>query len=228
MRHSSASKEIVLGYVKAGWSYGQIQKEYNVPKSTISTWVKNEGIIPDRTKQLEHLAEARIKAIEAIHRNKAGRMALAESNAKLELRNISFENISFQKTLLAMLYWAEGAKSPKSGAFMFVNTDPLLLKLYITTLRNAFSITESRFRIGLQLHSYHDPEQAINYWSELLQIPKSQFWKIYVKKRSEHKKFRENFQGMCSIYYGSKAIREELLFLGKLLAQNIQLLSFNG
>jgi hypothetical protein len=127
-----------------------------------------------------------------------------------------------------MLYWAEGTKSPKSGAFIFVNTDPALLNLYITTLRNTFPIIESKFRIGLQIHEYHNSEAAILFWSNCLNIPKSQFWKIYVKKRSKHKKFRENFQGMCSIYYGDRTIRDELLSLGKLLAQNISLSSVNG
>ncbi len=228
MTYSVETKRAVLLLVKSGRTYSEIQKEFTVPKSTISNWVTSEGIIHNRTRQFEHLAKARIKAVHKIHCNKNARLALAEDNANKELLSISLENVALQKAFLSMLYWAEGSKSPKSGAFTFVNTDPVLLTLYVTMLRNTYPIEEGRFRIGLQIHKYHNLEEVTDFWSELLKIPKSQFWKIYVKKRSEHKKFRRNFRGMCSIYYGKKAIREELLAFGRLLAQNISLSSVNG
>lgn len=147
-------------------------------------------------------------------------MEEAYSSAATCAREISLSNHFVQKGLLAMLYWAEGTKSDR-GALIFVNTDPLLLKLYISLLRSAFEINESGVRVRLHLHNYHDQATSISYWATLLEVPKSQFGKIYVKKRSTQRKFRENFQGICTVVYHSSAVRRELMALGKILAERL-------
>lgn len=131
------------------------------------------------------------------------------------------------KSLLAMLYWAEGTKGG-SGGPIFTNTDPVLLYLYLRLLRMAYPIKESRLRIRIHIHHYHNPEASIRFWSRILGVPRSQFGKIYVKKRSTRKKFRENFQGICFIKYFDTAIRRELLALGTLIAEKYRPPSFNG
>ncbi|KKW38989.1 MAG: hypothetical protein UY89_C0035G0014 [Parcubacteria group bacterium GW2011_GWA1_54_9] len=117
-----------------------------------------------------------------------------------------------------MLYWAEGAKSDMTG-LRFVNTDPVLAKLYISLLRSTYALDERRIRIRLHLHYYHKHREAITFWSKLLKVPNSQFGKIYVKKRSVQRRFRKNFQGICFINYFDGAIRRELLSLGQQVAQ---------
>lgn len=229
MRHASETKEAVLALVKSGKTYAEIQSEFPIPKSTISTWVKNEGIVHDRTKQLEHLKKARAKAVEIIHKNKTERRALDAERARQELFALPLENISVQKSLLAMLYWAEGTKG-ESSALVFVNTDPLLVQLYIWLLRNCYEIEEHRLRVRVHVGYWHDHSEVIKFWSELLKVPGSQFGKIYVKKRSTstQKKFRKNYRGICSVIYGNESIRQELLMLGRLIAENTKLPSFNG
>ena len=139
--------------------------------------------------------------------------------ARKELARLPLTNISINKALLAMLYWSEGSKGERSSSLKFANTDPLLISLYLKLLREAFPIDESGLRIALHIHAYHDPEDAMAFWSETTNVPRSQFWKIYVKKRSETRKFRENFKGICSVYYGNRMIRDELLSLGVILAR---------
>ena len=126
---------------------------------------------------------------------------------------------SIQKSLLAMLYWAEGTKSDKAGCATFANTDPDLIRLYLSLLRDAFLLDESRLGIRLHLHEYHDREASLSFWSGLTRVPESQFGKIYVKKRSTRKKFRENFQGICFVIYCEARVRRELLALGQILAE---------
>ena len=117
-----------------------------------------------------------------------------------------------------MLYWAEGTKSDRTG-LKFVNTDPVLAKFYISLLRSAYVVDESRIRVRIHLHYYHRHKAAVTYWSNLLGVPRSQFGKIYVKKRSVLKRFRKNFQGICFINYFDGSIRRELLSLGLQIAQ---------
>jgi hypothetical protein len=220
MAYASEVKELVLNQVKKGVPYSQIGEAYNVPKSTISTWVRNENIPRDKTKQREHLKRAREKALVTIHANKETRREIAKNNAEQDLAGVPLAEISVQKALLAMLYWAEGTKGEKACALTFVNTYPLLISLYISLLRNCFPIDEPHLRIRLHLGYWHDSEEAITFWSELLKVPRSQFGKIYVKKRSTQKKFRKNFRGICFVIYGNDAIRREVLNLGRLLAEN--------
>lgn len=128
-----------------------------------------------------------------------------------------------------MLYWAEGSKT--IPGLKFTNTDPVLIKMYLTMVRSCYPIDEKRIKIGLRIRHYHKPNGILNFWSNLLDVPVSQFWKIHVKKRSVQKRFRKNFQGICFVYYPSAAIQREVLALGQLIAQGIDndlLSSFNG
>lgn len=218
-RYSKEVHREVLRMGASGKTYPEIQEKFPIPKSTLSFWFKNAGKKPDRTRQLEHLKHARVLALATIHRHKEERIALAVGKAKKELARLPLKDKSVQKALLAMLYWAEGAKSEVPGTLGFVNTDPVLAKLYISLLRSTYSLDENRIRIRLHLHYYHKHREAIDFWSKLLGVPSSQFGKIYVKKRSVLKRFRKNFQGICFIMYSDSSIRRELLSLGQQIAQ---------
>ena len=218
-RYSKEVRREVLRMGKLGKTYPEIRERFFIPKSTLSVWFKNAGKKPDRRRQLEHLKRVRPMALATIHRNKEKRVALAAKIAKRELSMLPLKNRSVQKALLAMLYWAEGAKSEMTGGLKFVNTDPVLAKLYISLLRSAYSLNESRIRIRLHLHYYHQHREAIAFWSKLLEVPGSQFGKIYVKKRSVQRRFRKNFQGICFINYFDGAVRRELLSLGEQIAR---------
>lgn len=203
---------------KSGKTYPEIREKFLIPKSTLSVWFKNAGKKPDRKRQLEHLKRVRPIALATIRRNRENRIALATGIAEKELGQLPLKKRSVQKAFLAMLYWAEGAKSDRTG-LRFVNTDPVLAKLYISLLRSAYSLDEGRIRIRIHLHYYHRHREAIAFWSKLLEVPSSQFGKIYVKKRSVLKRFRKNFQGICFINYFDGAIRRELLSLGRQIAK---------
>lgn len=220
-RYSLELKNEVLKLGATGLTYGEIRKQFPIPKSTLSVWFNHEksGRVIDRTRQLEHLKRARVKSAKTKNQQKTDRLADAVARAKTEVAHISLSDLYVCKAMLAMLYWAEGTKSDKA-MLVFVNTDPLLAKFYLLLLRATYPIDESRLKIRIHLHSYHSPKKALLFWSRHLKVPESQFGKIYVKKRSEHKKFRENFQGICFIYYGEMRIRRELLSLGTLIAEN--------
>jgi transposase-like protein len=226
-KHSRETKQKVLALGLQGMTYPQIQQIYPIPKSTLSHWFKDAEKVRDRSKQLEDLVQAREKARVTIMGGRIKRLELAESRARNELVKIPLKNISVLKSMLAMLYWAEGTKGDRSSGINFVNTDPLLLGLYISLLRECYLVDEGRFRIGLHLHGYHDHGEAIKFWSKCLNVQESQFWKIYVKKRSTENDFRRNFQGICTVYYGDAEIRRELLALGRQIAKT-KLSSFNG
>lgn len=171
------------------------------------------GKKPDRTRQLAHLNVARIAAAEAVRRAKSSRIAQANLTAINLARELPINKEEIGKSLLAMLYWAEGGK--QDGNMKFTNTDPDLMLFFITLLRKQYPTEEKRFRVALQLHSYHRSKEEVNFWSKILNIPISQFWKIYRKPRGGRRTYRRNSHGICNIHYASSAIQRELLALGR-------------
>ena len=223
-RYSKEVKQKVLRMGMSGRTYPEIQKKFPIPKSTLSVWFKNAGKKPDRTRQLEHLKIARIAAAKAKRFIRQQWVDQASESGKTIAREVNVQNKAVAKALLAMLYWAEGAKYDGVYGLQFVNTDPHLMRLYLQLLRRSYKVDESRFRVRLHLYYYQSHRNAIAFWSKELGIPTSQFGKIYVKKRSERKRFRKNFQGICFVKCPDNFARVELLALGKALEPP----SFNG
>ncbi|MBI4088586.1 hypothetical protein HY415_00635 [Candidatus Kaiserbacteria bacterium] len=224
-RHPKETRAKVLKMGLSGKTYTQIRAIYPVPKSTLSFWFKraNSPRALDRTHQLIHLEDIRKKARKTIMERRQAWIAKARQTGAKEADRFSLSNVPFLKALLAMLYWAEGAKHEKVHGLVFVNTDPKLMSLYISLLRKTYPLDESRFRVRLHLHYYHRHAEAIVFWSNLLHIPPSQFGKIYVKKRSKSKRFRKNFQGICFVKYPANPAREELLALGRTLSERMKM-----
>ena len=222
-RYPKEIRTKVLKMGLAGKTYTQIRAIYPIPKSTLSFWFKRANLprALDRARQLVHLEDIRKKARKTIMDRRQAWIAEAREVGMKEAGRIPLSNTLILKSLLAMLYWAEGAKHEKVHGLVFVNTDPKLMSLYISLLRKTYPLDESRFRVRLHLHYYHRHREAITFWSSLLQIPASQFGKIYVKKRSKSKRFRKNFEGICFVKYPANPAREELLALGRTLSERM-------
>jgi len=67
-------------------------------------------------------------------------------------------NLESQRALLSFLYWAEGSKGV--GVLNFANIDPQMCLIFIISLRNCYNLDESKFRIRLHLHQYHNEQEA--------------------------------------------------------------------
>lgn len=199
-----------------GKSYSQITEKLGVAKSTLNGWFRGLPPSPHQTPQAMRLRFLRISAMgaEANRQLRLKRLAKAEIEVRHLMRGLPARRSDTLLSLLAMIYWAEGSKDPHSG-IVFVNTDPEMMLLFITLLRKCFTIDEKRIHVRLHIHYYHHPKEVVEYWSRLLDVPLEQFGKLYHKKRSETKKFRQNFMGICFIQYGDTLIKNKLLFAAK-------------
>ncbi len=195
-----------------GLSYKEISDKLGVAKSTLFSWIseiKNPGFLT-KEDQLLHLEKIRKLAAKVNRSKKESRIKEIDRIVKKEVSSyVLFNNQEYLKSLLSMLYWAEGTKT--GGAVIFANTDPNLALLFITLLRKCFPIDESKFRIRLHLHYYHKNASIRKYWASILKVPESQFGKIHLKRRSKNKKFRKNFAGICFIVYHSQSLKLEIM-----------------
>lgn len=217
-RWSDDLKEKVRVMRLGGSTYSQIRQNFQIPKSTLSEWCRE---LP-RPKHLyfenrrQWLEDIRKISSESIKRKRNLEVEMIAQKVKQEVKSWDFLGLeSVQKSLLGILYWAEGQKLPLRGSpVKFVNTDPRLVLLFLTLLRNCYQLDESKLRVRLHLHWYHNIGKIRKFWSELLGIDESRFGKVYIKRRSKTKKFRKNFAGICFVIYYDVDLRWEVVHTG--------------
>ena len=164
-----------------GLSLRALAKEFNIPNSTISRWVKDIAI--------ENPSVDYARKLENSYRMK--HYHLVEG-----LKQDSFT----AKVITSILYWCEGYKYPASNHLGFCNSDYAMIKVFIDLLRRGYKIDESKFRVHLQLHDTHNQKKVFEFWSKLLSIPVKQFYKPTITKRTGTMK-RRNYMGTCTIKY---------------------------
>lgn len=183
---------------------------FDVPKSTLHSWLRDikrpdKLVYENRKRWLE-----KIQPLGALANKKKRekRLEVLKINVKKEVDSLMINN-DVGKLILSMLYWAEGSKG--RDILGIANTDPRILLLFITLLRRCYTLDESKFRLRIYIHHYHDEDKLKNYWSNLLEIDKGLFHKSHRKQRNANKRFRRNFGGICTIRYNSVGLKDELL-----------------
>jgi hypothetical protein len=73
--------------------------------------------------------------------------------------------------------WGEGSKG--EGEVNFANSDPEMVRFFCAWLRRFFEVDEKRLRVRVYLHLGLDLDAVEQFWSELTQVPRSQFRKPY-------------------------------------------------
>ncbi|MBI2309509.1 hypothetical protein HYU89_01270 [Candidatus Collierbacteria bacterium] len=196
-----------------------------MPKSTLNVWFKdlprpNHLCFID---QKAWLMEIRKLSAAANRKKRQDKMEKISQEARKEIAGWQFlTSAEMKKSILSMLYWAEGQKLPERGSpVKFANTDPRLVLLFLVLLRDCYRIDESKLRIQIHVHWYHNKRKVRRFWSKLLNVDESLFNKIYVKQRSKSKRFRKNFAGICFVIYNSVDLRREIVATGYNIAEKI-------
>ena len=103
------------------------------------------------------------------------------------------------------LYWAEGYKTEKSSGIDFANSDPSLVKIFLSFLRTLYMPNEKRFRVYLYCHSHEVAAKNIAFWSRITGIPKKQFLKPYIQQKIR-KSGRIMKHGLIHVRYNDKKL----------------------
>ncbi|MDD5606483.1 MAG: hypothetical protein PHN37_01300 [Candidatus Pacebacteria bacterium] len=206
-RYCLDKKEKALILREKGYSIKEISKEINVAQSTSSVWVRN---IKLNNRAKERLYKRKLlsyyKSSLSWNKKREEEKKHYFNIAKILVNKIKFD-INQSKIYCALLYWCEGGKT-YSSSVRFINSDPALVKTFLSLFRKAFKVNEGKFRVLMHLHSYHDEKKQKNFWSNLTKIPKSQFNQTYLKSNTK-KRIKENYPGCIAIYYyDCKIIRE--------------------
>lgn len=194
-----------------GFTYGQIKRELNLAKSTLSDWLRN---LPLSKEQLELLSKnrelsrdlAREKYI-ATRRNQK----LIRLKQTLDQQNNLLIPLSEKELFLCglFLYWGEGEK--RHGIISISNTDPRVIKFALYWMTKSLKIPKEKVRINLHLYKDMNIKESTNFWSSILDIPKTQFNKPYIKKTNREGLTYKSFgHGTCKLYTGSVVLSEQV------------------
>ncbi len=113
-------------------------------------------------------------------------------------------NLNSQERMLKiaglMLYWAEGSKRNKH-VVDFANCDEEMIRLFLRFLRIIYGIREDKLRVLLYCYSDQNPSELIDFLSDLMKIPRSQFTKPYVKSAPDSRVHGKMEKGLVHIRY---------------------------
>lgn len=215
-------KESAIKLRKKGKSYRDIENILSVNRSTLSGWLKNIGLTKEQKSKLHEnwinaLAIAREKAVLWHNKGKNERREKARKEVEKFVSNTNIDR-DIQEIILTTFYLAEGGKTENS--FALANSNPEILLCIVNLLRKVFIIDESKFRCCLHLRKDQNEDVLKNFWSKILDIPKSKFYKTQFDKRTIKKTYK-HYKGVCVVNYLDTALQRRVLYLGEELLKVI-------
>jgi hypothetical protein len=101
-----------------------------------------------------------------------------------------------------------------------MNSDPIMVASFLKLLRQSFNLDESKFRVLIHLHEYHNEAEILDYWSKVTQISRSQFTKSYHKPHTGTNN-HPDYKGSCKIKYYDSYLAKLLTVIYQKTAQSI-------
>lgn len=171
-------KEKAIYYRKKGYSYNMIGQKIGVGKSTLSDWLNKIPFSPNK-KVIERIGLAKLKSALFRHNQKMNEIAEMKKLAKEELGEITDRDLWI---LGIGLYLGEGSKSYETLGFS--NSDPEVIKILVAWFKKNCHLKNKNFNPFIHAYPDNDIKKTINYWSRITKIPKKQFGKTYIDRRT--------------------------------------------
>ncbi len=196
-------RQIAIEMRKRGMSYSQIKEKTKVSKGTLSYWLKDMPLSPERIRELRDVNPQRIENYRNTMRKK--KEARLEDVFKKVSKDI--KKLSKREFYIAglFLYWGEGGKTKESEISMS-NTDPAVLKFFIKWIE-VLGSEKSRLKVRIQIYKDMDEAKEIKFWLKELGLKKGQFRKTYIKKTNRLSNYKHRFShGTCNIHLCNRDI----------------------
>lgn len=139
-----------------GCSLPEIHRKLKVGYGTVSKYIKDVNILPQYKDIWQHKRKGSVARM---------------------LKNIKIANQKAQKNItgltekekllfISALYWAEGGKKD----FNFTNSDPEMVRIFISGLVDILKIRKSDIRVSVRVYQDLDRELCLNFWSNITGI----------------------------------------------------------
>lgn len=199
-----------------GGSVKEISRTLGVAQSTVSVWLRSVELSSKARQILQKKSElGRKKASLTLRLQTEGKLISAAYDAASVVKEVKYD-VNSLKILCAMMYWCEGSKTKNDSSLVFTNSDPELVSFFLQLLRKAFGVDESKFRILMHLHEYHNPIKQLRFWSKVTNIQQSQFLRSY-KKPNTGKNKKNGYPGCISLRYHDVELAREIQALARMV-----------
>lgn len=133
---------------------------------------------------------------------------------------------SLRQVAGSVIWWTEGSKAYPDKRWKNVwvhnvdvtNTNPEIIKIFLSFLRNDIGIDESRLKLQLQVHDGDNQKEFERYWSRITNIPKHRFNKTIIRPAGN--KIGKS-RGTCKVRYSDKATYAKIQNLTEKILRNI-------
>lgn len=183
------------------WTLKDIANELGVAKASVSVWVRDVDFVP-RPRNRGHPAGP----FHPMRLKKEAEIERCQQEA-IELIGDVSERDRLMYALA--LYAGEGAKG--DDKIVFANSDPDLIRVFLSWFRHQFEPDESRLRMRLYLHEDLDLDRALEFWSELTRIPISQFQKPYRAEADHTLRGNRHMNGCVGVQYCSTLVHRRVM-----------------
>lgn len=211
-------KNAAIDLRKKGLSYAEIKKEILVPKSTLSHWFKKIKLSESQNQKLK---DRRLKIAKANSQRKilktVQKIEEIKSSSAKELKEISRRELWLMGIVL---YWRErflnGNESDLRRGVRFTSSDPDIIKFFLKWLQDIGKLEKEE--IGFDIFIGQDKKraaqdnaqvnekvvaEAIDYWSQITNLPKDYFSHVYFqknrRKRTKRKSSKRAHHGLLRI-----------------------------
>lgn len=171
-------KERAVNYRKQGYSYKMISEKLGLAKSTLSGWLREIPYTPNK-EVVNRIGKARMKSAQFKHNQKMKNIKAMKKLAKKELGKMNKRDL----WLLGIgLYLGEGSKLYEN--IEIINSDPKIIKLAIKWFREVCGLKNENFSPAIHIYPDNNLKKTIRYWTEITGIPKNQFGKTQIDRRT--------------------------------------------
>ncbi len=195
------------------WTLQDIASELGVSKSSVSLWVRDVEFVPNPVRR-----GSRIGATNLLHLAKLAEIDRYDGAGVDEVAQLSDREVLLVGTAL---YIGEGFK--RDGKVGMANTDPNVLRFFVTWLRRCFEIDETRLRVRMYLHQGLDLEASEQFWSELLEIPRAQFRRAYRPAADPTRRRSKHANGCPAVVYCDTRLHRRVMGLARALSSTAAL-----
>lgn len=213
-----SDRSLVVGLRKIGKSYNEIRRLVNIPKSTLSDWLRGYYWSKTLSKNLDKKhRQANIVRIRYLNRVRGKHLKRLYRVGRKEALE-EFESLKYHPLFIAgvIAYWGEGDKVSRFGA-RIANTDPAMIRLFVNFLRHVCQIEFRRIRASILLYPDLDSILCKKYWVTNSGLRNSSFGKSTVI-HGRHKTRRVRY-GICNVGISSAYFKQKLLIWVDLLSK---------
>lgn len=204
-------KHLAIELRKKNLSYNEISRNLGVAKSTLCYWFQglqwSKSIKEKLNKQNIRMAGIRMNKISIANKLKWEKW---RAGYQKEARK-DFEKLFIDPLFISglSLYWGEGDSKLENGMVRLSNTDPRMIKVFSKFLKIICDVPENKIKVNLVLYPDLSEDKCKDFWSEVSEIPQSNFYKTQIiKGRHPTKRLKH---GICALHVSSRGLKEKIM-----------------